>query len=213
MPPAYIRRNYSRYKEHNNTIWKRKFSATKKVLFNVVTIISYAFSPATNKSLHTVLIKICIAVQNVACLSCCCHHCWNAPPTASLCWHPLFSPHKCSASVDECQLCAIFFLHESIQWHTFASYTLPCQSPLCQTAPLLPFATPLQNVTEYWQKGSASIAIPPTSTSDVASQHNKENINFSAALVHSSFHFMRIHTLKKIYTYLGNYISHLILKV
>ena len=33
----------------------------------------------------------------------CYHHCWNAPPTASLCSHPLFGLYKHSESVSECQ--------------------------------------------------------------------------------------------------------------
>ena len=47
-----------------------------------------------NKSLHAVLIMICMAVWNVVCLSCHCHHCWNTPPTTSLCSHPLLGLHK-----------------------------------------------------------------------------------------------------------------------
>ena len=50
---------------------------------------------------------------------------------------------------------------------------LPCQTPFCQTAPLLPSVTWQQNVTGYWWKGSTSTAIPPTSTSDIVSQRNK----------------------------------------
>ena len=38
-------------KEHNNTIWYSKFLATEQY-FSAVTTISYAFSPAMNKSLH-----------------------------------------------------------------------------------------------------------------------------------------------------------------
>ena len=41
----------------------RKFSATViiviVILFSIVTVTSYAFSPATNKSLNTALVKIC----------------------------------------------------------------------------------------------------------------------------------------------------------
>ena len=56
---------------------------------------------------------------------------------------------------------------------TFASDVLSCQTPFCQTAPLLPSVTQHRNVTEYWQEDSASTAIPPTSASDVVVQHNK----------------------------------------
>jgi len=61
-------------------------------------------------TLHFVVWNLCMAIWNVACLSCWCHHCWNTPPTASLCSHPLFGPHKCSASVSWCQWVR-FFLH------------------------------------------------------------------------------------------------------
>jgi len=50
--------------------------------------------------------------------------------------------------------------------------TLPCQTPCCQTAPLLLFVTWQQNITEYWRAGSTS-AIPLTSASDVVGQHNE----------------------------------------
>ena len=89
----------------------------------------------------------------------------------SLCWHPLFGVHKRSARVDECQWVP-FSLHGGIQWHTSASYALPCQIPFCQTAFLLPSVTRQQHVTGYWQEGSTSTAVPPTSTSDVTGQQN-----------------------------------------
>ena len=73
------------------------------------------------------------------------------------------------------------FPHEGIQWHTFASCTLPCQMPFCQTAPLLPSVAWQQNVREYWWKGST--AITPSSSSYAVGQHNKMgDITFRAAL-------------------------------
>ena len=33
------------------------------------------------KSLHAMLIQICMAIWNMTCLSHCCHRCWNTPPT------------------------------------------------------------------------------------------------------------------------------------
>ena len=65
------------------------------------------------------------------------------------------------------------FLYGGIQFHTFASYVLPCQMPFCQTAPLLPSVKQEQNVMEYCWEGSAPTPIPPTSASDVVGQHNK----------------------------------------
>lgn len=61
----------------------------------------------------------------------------------------------------------LFFPHGSFQFHTTASFVLPCQIPFFQTAPLLPCVTWLESVREYWCKGSASIAIPPPSALDI----------------------------------------------
>ena len=102
MPPLYFHGNYNGYKEHNNTIWQSKFSATK-LFFNIVTTISSAFSPAMESG--------CMPrSQNSApaeVTHCC--HCWNAPPTASLCLYPLVGLHKHSTRVDECQWVHFFF--------------------------------------------------------------------------------------------------------
>ena len=117
-----------------------------------------------------------------------CHHshCQNAPPTTSLCSHPLVGLHKCSASVNECQWVSSF-LHGGIQWHTFASSAVQCQTQFCQTALLLPSVTQQQNVMEHWGEGSASTAIPPTSASDVVGQCNRTGaVTFRAALVYIS---------------------------
>ena len=55
--------------------------------------------------------------------------------------------------------------------------------PFCQTAPLMSFVKWQQNVMEWWQKGSPSTAIPPTSTSNVMGQHNQlGGITFGIAL-------------------------------
>lgn len=102
MPPVDFHESCNRYKEHNNTIWQNKFSATKH-FFNTVTIISYAFLLAMNKNLCAMLLTICMTVRNVACLSCCYRHCCNAPFSASVCSHPPFGVHKCSANVCEWQ--------------------------------------------------------------------------------------------------------------
>ena len=67
--------------------------------------------------------------------------------------------------------------------HGFPSRALSCQTPLCQTAPLLSSATQQQNVTEIWWEGSSSTAIPP-SASNTVGQHNKiGGIAFEAALL------------------------------
>jgi len=79
-----------------------------------------------------------------------------------------------------------FFSHGGIRLHIFASYTLPHQMSFCQTAPLLPSVTQQQNLTEYWQEGSTSIALPQTSDPDITGQNTKTGgIIFGAALVHT----------------------------
>ena len=93
------------------TLFDRTNSQLQNTVFqfsNTVTTISYAFSSVMNKSLYATLVKICMAIWNVACLSHCCHHCWNTPSTASLCSHPLFGLCKHSASIDECQWVPFF---------------------------------------------------------------------------------------------------------
>ena len=78
----------------------------------------FAFLPVMNKSLHIMLVKICMAIRIVACLLCCCHHCWNAPLAASLHSDPLVGLHQHSASINKCQW-EQFFLHGGIKWHPF----------------------------------------------------------------------------------------------
>jgi len=75
--------------------------------------------------------------------------------------------------------------------HPFALYTLPCLTPLCQNAPLLPSVTRQKNVIGYWWEGSVSTVIPPTSASDIMGQHNKTGgITFGAALIICVYHFI-----------------------
>jgi len=59
------------------------------------------------------------------------------------------------------------------------------ETPFCQTAPLLPYATWQQNVIGYQQESSTSTPIPLISTSDIVDQCDKiGGITFGAALVH-----------------------------
>ena len=60
-----------------------------------------------------------------------------------------------------------------IQCRIFALYALPCQTPFCQTAPLLPSVTQQQNVMKYWWEGTTSAAVPPISSSNIMGQPNK----------------------------------------
>ena len=64
---------------------------------------------------------------------CTANHCWNIPPAASLCSHPLFGLQKHSESTKECQWVS-FVPQGGIQRCIFPSHTLPCQAPFCQTA-------------------------------------------------------------------------------
>ena len=108
---------------------------------------SSAFSPAMDASLHDILVTICISRGDSLLLS----PLLKTPLTISLCSHPLFGLHQHSSSVNECQWVP-FVPRGGIQWHTFASYALPCQTPFCHAAPLLPSLTQQQHVMKYWQK-------------------------------------------------------------
>ena len=75
-----------------------------------------------------------------------------------------------------------FFLHGGIQCHTFIRTSM--SDAICQTAPLLPSAAWQQHAMEYWWEGPISTAIPPTSASDIMSQHNKTgDITFGVILM------------------------------
>ena len=96
----------------------------------------------------------------------------------------------------------IFFLHGGIQLHTFASYTLPCHTPFCQTALLLPPVTQQLHVMKYWQEGSASTPIPPTSSSDIVGQHSEiGDIAFSPRMYRQAWKTNE--SYKLIYSYIS----------
>jgi len=179
MPPLYFHGNYyNQYRTQQHYLIEQTHSY-KTLFFSTVTNISYAFSVVMNKSLHATQKSARAEVTS-------CHHCYNAPPAASLCSHPLFGLQKYSAIVCECQW--IQFFSTWIQQHTCASYALLSQTPFCQTAPLLPSLTQQQNATEYYWQSSTSTAIPPPSTSDTVGQHDKiGGITFGAALIPPCF--------------------------
>ena len=178
MPPIYFHGNCNRYKENNNT--DRPNSEIQKSIFqNSHHHLAMDFSSNEQEP----ACRTCKKSAPAEVIHCCCRHSWNAPPTTSLCSHPLFGLHKHSVSVSEYQY-VTFFPHRGIQWHMLAPYSFPCQTPLCQTAPLLPSVTRQQNVAEYWWEGPSSTAIPPTSISDAAVQNNNiGGITFKTALV------------------------------
>ena len=114
-------------------LFDKASSQLQNTLFNMI---SHVFLPAMNKSLHGILVKICTSGDDPL-LKQSTHH------LTAL--HPLLHLHQHSASISECQWVPLF-PHGEIQWHTFASYALPCQTPLCQTTPMLPFVTQKQHV-------------------------------------------------------------------
>ena len=136
-----------------------------------------------------------MAVCNLACHSRHCCQCWNAPPIASLCSHPLFALLKCSASIGE-WLWVPFFQHRGVLWHTFASYSLPCQMPFCQDCPSAAIccaATKWNGILIASFKLLATTALAPTSASDVVGQHNiMGGITFRAALMYLDWSGCRV---------------------
>lgn len=58
----------------------------------IVTIISCAFLPEMSKSLNTILVKICMAIWYLACLSHHFCHCWIIPPPPPVLTSTFWSP-------------------------------------------------------------------------------------------------------------------------
>jgi len=123
------------------------------------------------------------AIPNVACLSHPCHHWWSISLTASLCSHSFLCLHRCSASINGYH----FFHKEEFSGTPFlhTHFHVRCHFVgLPYAFYLLPSVAQQRNVVGYSWEGSVSTAIPPTSTSDVISQHNRiKGITFRAALV------------------------------
>ena len=112
--------------------------------------------------------QLCTAVQNVACLSHHCHHCWSTPLPEM----PHCAQIYCLVSINAQQALmrvngGDFSPHGEIQWQTFASYALPHQMPLCCH---LPHSNKI--IIEYLWEGSTFV-IPSIPTSDVMDQHDK----------------------------------------
>jgi len=74
----------------------------------------------------------------------------------------------------------------------FISCTLSCEMAFCQTATLLLFVTWPQDVIGYWWEVSTSTAMPPPSSSNKTSQHNKMGgITFGADSLNTSTLFQK----------------------
>ena len=67
MPPICFYGNYNRYKGQDKHYLVEQILSYKTPFLSVVITISYAFSPAMNKNLQTVLEKICKLVWKMAC--------------------------------------------------------------------------------------------------------------------------------------------------
>ena len=163
----------------------RQILSYKTLFFNTVITISCAFSPAMNKSLHVMLIKI----PNMACLSHCCYHCWNTPLLPH-CSHPLFSVYKRSASVSGHQWVQFFFCTEGFN-NTPSLHLHFCVRRHFVRLPLYCHLSHRRKI--WWNIGRKihplpSTPIPPTFTSDVVGQHNRIwDIAFGAALEYLSW--------------------------
>ena len=130
-----------------------------------------------SKNLHATLIIICPSGGDPLLLSPLLKHTTHIHCLISI------NVHQASTNVNGHN----FFPHVGIQLQPFASYTLPCQMPLCQSAPLLPSVTWQQNVMGYRWELATSTAVPPTFASDVMGKHNKiGGITFGASLTHKS---------------------------
>jgi len=126
-----------------------------------------------SKNLHATLIIICPSGGDPLLLSPLLKHTTHIHCLISI------NVHQASTNVNGHN----FFPHVGIQLQPFASYTLPCQMPFCQSTALLPFVAQQQHVMGYWWKGSASTAIPPPSASNVVGQHKIGGITFEATLI------------------------------
>jgi len=128
--------------------------------------------------------QLCMTVWNIACLSYRCHHCWNAPPTASLCSHPLSGLHKHSASIKECHWVPLFSAWRNSVTHFKCFICSSMSDAILSECPSAANCHTASTCNGILVGGSASTAIPPTSTSGVVGLHIKMgDITFGAALV------------------------------
>lgn len=79
------------------TLWY--FNVISNTLKQIFILYSFLIIICWFPWMNFVVWHLCVAIWNVACLPCHCHHCWNAPPTTSLCSHPLLDLQERSASV------------------------------------------------------------------------------------------------------------------
>jgi len=132
-----------------------------------------------SKSLHAMLMKICIAKQNVACLL---HHCPHGGTTLPHCAHIhclVFT--NVQQTLMNVSGCLFFCMRNSMTPFCFICTSV--SDATVSDCPSADICCTQQHVMEYWCEGSTSTAIPPTSASDVADQHqNIGGIAFRAAV-------------------------------
>ena len=92
--------------------------------------------------------KIYMTIWNVACLSHCSCHYWNAPPTTSVCTHSLFGLQKHSASINECQWVQFFYTWRNSVTHLGFIHTSVSDTTLsvCPSATICHMATTCKGV-------------------------------------------------------------------
>ena len=115
MPPIYFHGNSTK-----NTV---------TLFFNIVTTVSCAFLLAMNKSLCATIIKIHLSGGDPSSVATAVMQ-HLLPPCALIhCWVSINIQQVSGNSL------------RGVQRHTFASYVLHCQTPMCQSALLLPSDT------------------------------------------------------------------------
>ena len=122
MPPICFYGNYNRYKGQDKHYLVEQILSYKTPFLSVVITISYAFSPAMNKNLQTVLEKICKLVWKMACFCVALatsekHH--PQPHCAHIRCLVSLNTQQASMNVSECNS-----FYGGTQFHIFASYAL-----------------------------------------------------------------------------------------
>ena len=128
-----------------------------------------AFLQMTNKSLHAMLIKICVAIWNMARLSGHCHHCWNTLPSHCAHIHYMYIYNiyiQHSASVDEYQWAQFFSTQRNSVTHLCFIHT-SVSDIILSNCPFAAIITQEHSLMEYWQKGSYHQHPPLTSWANI----------------------------------------------
>jgi len=135
MPPIYFHGNHNGYKECKNTT-EQILSYKRYIFFQLI----HADEPT--QTLFILWYDSCAWPSECALSFTSLLLKRNAPPTASLCSHPLFGLHKHSASVDECQWVPLFVQRNSMT-HLWTKCTLTSDRILsnCPSAAICHTAT------------------------------------------------------------------------